>query len=247
MRAVVNRLTPPRGAAGGSDRIAYGVGWWRARSGRDAGRRAAGSRRRLLVLPAVLVALVREPRRAQPRDRGVVGHHRSRCRRRDPHRGRGRDPAIGAWLDTEGRRTGMVSYRLIGARRSVTPDARVTTDARPWPDRADVDAAAGRADPGRADVASRGASTGDRPWMPPRRPPWVADLVTSGETVGPLALHPLAADELRTTAVAVAGADDFGGASWEELHAACAPRSSRRRGCTPSAPRSHAPRSSARS
>jgi hypothetical protein len=53
-------------------------------------------------------------------------------------------------------------------------------------------------------------------WTPPARPPWVADLITSGETVGPLALHPLAADELRATAEAVAGADDFGGASWEE-------------------------------
>ena len=35
----------------------------------------------------------------------------------------------------------MVSYRLIGAARSVTPDVRVTTDAHPWPDRVDVDAA----------------------------------------------------------------------------------------------------------
>ena len=28
VRAVVNRLTPPRRAPGGSDRIAYGAGWW---------------------------------------------------------------------------------------------------------------------------------------------------------------------------------------------------------------------------
>lgn len=56
-------------------------------------------------------------------------------------------------------------------------------------------------------------------WTPTVRPPWVADLITSGATVGPLALHPLAADELRATAVAVAGADDFGGASWEDGYA----------------------------
>jgi hypothetical protein len=33
----------------------------------------------------------------------------------------------------------MVSYRLIGAAHTVVPTARVTTDAQPWPDRADVD------------------------------------------------------------------------------------------------------------
>jgi len=51
-------------------------------------------------------------------------------------------------------------------------------------------------------------------WRPPPRPEWVADLITSGETVGPLALHPLDADELVATATRVAGTDDFGGASW---------------------------------
>lgn len=57
--------------------------------------------------------------------------------------------------------------------------------------------------------------TGAR-WAPPSRPAWVADLIASGATVGPLALHPLDAHTLRSTAVRAAGADDFGGVTWEE-------------------------------
>jgi hypothetical protein len=53
-------------------------------------------------------------------------------------------------------------------------------------------------------------------WTPPERPPWVADLITAGATVGPLALHPLDPDALRSAAVRVAGTDDFGGTSWEQ-------------------------------
>ena len=111
-----------------------------ARSRRDARGRARGPAGRLLVVPALLHAVVREPRRAEPLGGGVVGDEP----RRMPTASSGiavgaRDPGIGAWLDTEGRRTGMVSYRLIGAARTVTPTARVTADAQPWPDRVDVD------------------------------------------------------------------------------------------------------------
>jgi len=53
-------------------------------------------------------------------------------------------------------------------------------------------------------------------WTPPPRPTWVADLIASGATVGPIALHPLDPDALLATAVRVAGTDDFGGATWAE-------------------------------
>jgi hypothetical protein len=45
---------------------------------------------------------------------------------------------------------------------------------------------------------------------------WVADLIASGATVGPLALHPLDPDALRATAIRVAGNEDFGGATWSD-------------------------------
>lgn len=145
VRAVVNRLTSPRGAAGGSDRIAYGAGWWELGPDETLAVELADPdadywsfqlysspwfesldvRNRVVAVSSVTTA---------PDADGVIRIAVG-----------ARDPGIGAWLDTEGRRSGMVSYRLIGARRSVTPTARVTGDARPWPDRADVDAA-GRAE-----------------------------------------------------------------------------------------------------
>jgi hypothetical protein len=51
-------------------------------------------------------------------------------------------------------------------------------------------------------------------WRPPPRPDWVNDQIVSGRTVGPLALHPLDAEDLVATATRVADADDFGGDSW---------------------------------
>lgn len=51
-------------------------------------------------------------------------------------------------------------------------------------------------------------------WRPPPRPEWVHDLIVSGRTVGPLALHPLEPDALVATATRIARADDFGGGSW---------------------------------
>lgn len=51
-------------------------------------------------------------------------------------------------------------------------------------------------------------------WRPPPRPDWVHDLIVSGRTVGPLALHPLDPDALVASATRVTGTDDFGGTSW---------------------------------
>jgi hypothetical protein len=140
VRAVVNRLTPPRGAAGGSDLIAYGAGWWELGPDETLAIELADPQAEYwsfqlystpwfesLDLRNRTVA-VSSATTAPDRDgviRIAVGE---------------RDPGIGAWLDTEGRPTGMVSYRLIGATRSLTPTVRVTGDAHPWPDRVDVDA-----------------------------------------------------------------------------------------------------------
>jgi hypothetical protein len=145
VRAVVNRLTSPRAAAGGSDRIAYGAGWWEL-----------GPDETLAVeLPDPdadywSFQLYSSPwfESLDVRNRVVAASSATTAPDADGVirlAVGARDPGIGAWLDTEGRPRGMVSYRLIGARRSVTPEARVTADARPWPGGAEIDAA-GRAE-----------------------------------------------------------------------------------------------------
>jgi hypothetical protein len=142
VRGVVNRLTPPRGAAGGSDRIAYGAGWW------DLG----PDETLAIEMPDPdaeywSFQLYSEPwfESLDVRNRVIAASSATTAPDADGViriAVGARDPRIGAWLDTEGRPSGMVSYRLIGANRSVTPAAWVTTDAVPWPDRAEVDAAA---------------------------------------------------------------------------------------------------------
>jgi hypothetical protein len=139
VRAVVNRLTPPRAAPGGSDRIEYGAGWWELGPDETLAIELDDPQAdywsfQLYSTPwfesldvrnrAVAVSSATTAPDADGVIRIAVG---------------ARDPGIGAWLDTEGRRTGMVSYRLIDAARAIRPTARVTTDAQPWPDRADVD------------------------------------------------------------------------------------------------------------
>jgi hypothetical protein len=139
VRAVVNRLTPPRAAAGGSDRIAYGAGWWELGPDETLAIEVDDPQAdywsfQLYSTPWFESLDVRNRSVAvssattAPDDDGVIRIAVG-----------ARDPGIGAWLDTEGRRTGMVSYRLIDAARAVTPTATVTSDAHPWPDRADVD------------------------------------------------------------------------------------------------------------
>jgi hypothetical protein len=138
VRAVVNRLTPPRAAAGGSDRIAYGAGWWELGPDDTLAIELEDPQAdywsfQLYSTPwfesldvrnrSVAASSATTPPDADGIVRIAVG---------------ARDPGIGAWLDTEGRPTGMVSYRIIGAGRTVVPTARVTSDAHPWPDRVDV-------------------------------------------------------------------------------------------------------------
>ena len=135
---MVNRLTPPRPAAGGSDRIGYGAGWWDLGSGEtlaielpDPGAaywsfqlysspwfESLDVRNRVVSASSATVA---------PDDDGVIRLAVGAI-----------DPGVPGWLDTEGRRAGMVSYRIIGASREVVPTARVVPDPVPWPDRVTV-------------------------------------------------------------------------------------------------------------
>jgi len=136
VRGLVNRLSPPRGAAGGSDRIQYGAGWWELAPNEtlavelpDPGAdywsvqlysspwfESLDVRNRVNSASSATIA---------PDDDGTIRIAVGAT-----------DPGIAGWLDTEGRHTGMVSYRIIGATRAVTPTAVVVTDAPPWPARA---------------------------------------------------------------------------------------------------------------
>lgn len=149
VRRVVNRLTPPRSAAGGSDRIGYGAGWWELAPHEtlaielpDPGAdywsfqlysspwfESLDVRNRVVSASSATVAPD-----ADGRIRLAVGAD---------------DPGIPGWLDTEGRRTGMVSYRIIGATQPVEPTARLVPAGPPWPDRVRV-TPAGRAEQIRA-------------------------------------------------------------------------------------------------
>lgn len=124
-RRVVNRLTPPRRAPGGSDRIAYGAGWWELTP-----------RECLLVeLPDPAAdywsfQLYASPWFESLDTRNRVVSASDVTATADPDGVvrlvvAGRDPGLVNWLDTEGRPHGMVSYRFIGARHDVTPTAQV--------------------------------------------------------------------------------------------------------------------------
>ena len=138
VRGVVNRLTPPRSAAGGSDRIGYGAGWW-----------DLGPEETLAIeLPDPAadywsVQLYSSPWFESLDVRNRVTSASSATVAPDADGTirlavGGTDPGIPGWLDTEGRRTGMVSYRIIGATREVVPTVRLVPTGAPWPDRVTV-------------------------------------------------------------------------------------------------------------
>jgi hypothetical protein len=135
VRQLVNRLTPPRPAAGGSDRIRYGAGWWH------------------LGPEEVLAIEFPDPgceywsfqlystpwfESLDLRNRTVSAN--SGTATVDPDgvvriAVSGDDPGVPNWLDTEGRREGMVSYRLVGADGATgVPAASLTTRDRLWPE-----------------------------------------------------------------------------------------------------------------
>jgi hypothetical protein len=150
VRRLVNTLSPPRGAAGGSDRIRYGAGWWEltdddalvvefAEPDADYWSfqlystpwfESLDVRNRVNSLTGESAAVD-----ADGVVRIVVG---------------GRDPGRANWLDTEGRPAGMISYRFVGC------DAPPAPTVRPF-DPTGVDAAGTPfdADARRAQIAAR--------------------------------------------------------------------------------------------
>lgn len=144
VRRIVNSLTAPRGAAGGSSRILYGAGWWELVPGEVLAIEftppacdywsiqlystpwfeSLDVRNRLNSYNAATAAVD-----ADGVVRLVVGE---------------RDPSLANWLDTECRPTGMISYRFVGAADAPTPVAAVVAhDELPahWPGSVVVDAA----------------------------------------------------------------------------------------------------------
>ena len=134
VRHVVNRLTPPRSAAGGSDRIRYGAGWWELSSDQilliefEAPNADYWSfqlystpwfesldvRNRLNSFTGASAAVD-----SDQRIRLAVGPS---------------DPGVANWLDTEGRPSGMVSYRFVGCDNPPAPIATVIDGSAALPE-----------------------------------------------------------------------------------------------------------------
>lgn len=113
VRALVNRLSPPRAAAGGSDRIRYGAGWW-----------ALDDEVLLIEFPAPDVDYWSFQLYSTPwfesldvRNR-LNSYNNTNAAIDDDGIVRlavaATDPGWINWLDTEGRAAGMVSYRFVG-------------------------------------------------------------------------------------------------------------------------------------
>jgi hypothetical protein len=141
VRRLVNRLSPPRSAAGGSERIRYGAGWWQLAAGEALA----------IEFPSPTV----DPRADNRTDywsfqlystpwfesldvRNRVNSLNHRTALVDPD-GVVRiavaptDPGITNWLDTEGRTAGMVSYRFVGAHDPPTPTCQLVRVDDLWP------------------------------------------------------------------------------------------------------------------
>jgi hypothetical protein len=142
VRALVNRLSAPRGASGGSDRILYGAGWWHL-----------DDRTALAIeFPAPRaeywsIQLYSTPWFESLDVRNRLNSYNAASAITDAD-GRVRlavssdDPGIANWLDTEGRSVGMVSYRFIGAVDPPTPSAQVVPIGDLWPELPRLDATA---------------------------------------------------------------------------------------------------------
>lgn len=125
VRRLVNRLSPPRAAPGGSDRIRYGAGWWEL---------SPGETLAVEFRPAAAdywsIQLYSTPWFESLDVRNRINSLNDRSATMD-HDGVVRisvgatDTGVSNWLDTEARPTGMVSYRLIGAGDVPAPTGEV--------------------------------------------------------------------------------------------------------------------------
>ncbi len=122
VRALINTLSPPRGARGGSERIRYGAGWWLLEDGEAL---AIDFTRpdcdywsfQLYSTPWFESLDVRNRVNSFTNATAIDAGGRVRlvvC---------ASDPGVANWLDTEGRREGMISYRFIGGSEPPTPVA----------------------------------------------------------------------------------------------------------------------------
>ena len=122
VRALVNQLSPPRSAKGGSDRIRYGAGWWHLGDDQalaiDFGRADCDYWSFQLYSTPWFESL-------DVRNR--VNSYTNATARFDGDHVRlvvsSADPGVANWLDTEGRPEGMISYRFIGGSELPTPIA----------------------------------------------------------------------------------------------------------------------------
>jgi hypothetical protein len=120
VRALVNTLSPPRGAKGGSGRIRYGAGWWKLNADEAL---AIDFERpdcdywsfQLYSTPWFESLDVRNRVNSYTNATArVAGDHVRLVVS-------GVDPGVANWLDTEGRHEGMISYRFIGSEAPPTP------------------------------------------------------------------------------------------------------------------------------